>query len=211
MEHVNLYLINIFERYTDLKNSIKQEFDNNDLCKIFEYYSCIRLSEEYQRPFYEYNDIQPGFKEANKMSRNDTGIDCCDLLNTIVQCKLRKNTLTWRECATFFGSQVIFSNEIQKPIIRWENLILTRNTECGISKNLIERKELFVDKPYKKEELLKFCENLLKNPPNYPAFNDNFKLRYYQIETINMVKESKNNVIINLPTGRKSEILNFGS
>lgn len=87
------------------------------------------------------------------MSRNDTGIDCCDLLNTIVQCKLRKNTLTWRECATFFGSQNIFSNELQKTIIRWENLILTRNTECGISKNLIERKELFVDKPYKKEEV----------------------------------------------------------
>lgn len=62
MERVNLYLINIFERYTDLKNSNKQEFDNNDLCKIFEYYSCIQLSQEYQRPFYEYNDIQPDFK-----------------------------------------------------------------------------------------------------------------------------------------------------
>jgi hypothetical protein len=52
------------------------------------------------------------------MSRNDTGIDCSDLLDMIVQCKLRKNTLTWKECATFFGSQVIFSNEFKKSIFK---------------------------------------------------------------------------------------------
>ena len=75
MEHYNKYIINIFERYKDLKNSKKESFDNNDLCKIFEYYSCIKLSEEYKKPFYEYNDIDPTFKELNKMTRNDTGID----------------------------------------------------------------------------------------------------------------------------------------
>ncbi len=74
----NKYLIDIFERYTDLKNSNKQEFDNFDLCKIFEYYSCFKLSKEYDKLFYEYNDIEPDFKELNKMSRDDTGIDCCD-------------------------------------------------------------------------------------------------------------------------------------
>ena len=79
MEHYNKYIINIFERYTDLKNSNKQEFDNNDLWKIFEYYSCIKLTEEYKKQFYEYNDIDPTFKEINKMTRNDTGIDCCDV------------------------------------------------------------------------------------------------------------------------------------
>lgn len=57
MENYNKYIINIFERYTDLKKSKKEEFDNNDLWKIFEYYSCIKLSEEYNKPFYEYDDI----------------------------------------------------------------------------------------------------------------------------------------------------------
>lgn len=75
METTNRYLINIYERYRDLKNSNKKEFDNNDLWKIFEYYSCIKLSEEYKRQFYEYDDIEPEFKEINKMSRNDTEID----------------------------------------------------------------------------------------------------------------------------------------
>lgn len=201
MEHNNKYLINIFDRYSDLKKSNKQEYDNNDLWKIFEYYSCLKLSEEYKKPFYEYDDIDPNFKEINKMSRNDTGIDCSDLDKTIVQCKLRKNTLTWKECSTFFGSQNIFSSELKKPIVRWENLIITRNTDCTLSENLLERKELFIDKPYDKNELITFCENLIINSPSYPVFNENFKLRDYQIEAINMVKENKKNVIINLPTG----------
>jgi superfamily II DNA or RNA helicase len=201
MEDYNKYIINIFERYTDLKKSNKLEFDNNDLWKIFEYYSCIKLSEEYNKQFYEYDDIDPTFKEVNKMSRNDTGIDCSDLDNTIVQCKLRKNTLTWKECSTFFGSQVIFNSELKKPIVRWDNLIITRNNDCTLSENLLERKELFIDKPYNKNELINFCENLIINPPKYPVFNEDFKLRDYQIEAINIIKNNKKNVIINLPTG----------
>ena len=201
MEDYNKYIINIFERYTDLKKSNKLEFDNNDLWKIFEYYSCIKLSEEYNKQFYEYDDIDPTFKEVNKMSRNDTGIDCSDLDNTIVQCKLRKNTLTWKECSTFFGSQVIFNSELKKPIVRWDNLIITRNNDCILSENLLERKELFIDKPYNKNELINFCENLIINPPKYPVFNEDFKLRDYQIEAINIIKNNKKNVIINLPTG----------
>ena len=39
MDYINKYQIDIFERYTDLKKSNKEEFDNNDLCKIFEYYT----------------------------------------------------------------------------------------------------------------------------------------------------------------------------
>ena len=135
------------------------------------------------------------------MSCNDTGIDCSDLLNTIVQCKLRKNTLTWKECSIFFGSQVIFSSELDKAIIRWNNLIITRNDDCTLSEKLLERKELFIDKPYNKNELIDFCENLIINPPTYPIINNDFKLRDYQIESINIIKENKKNVIINLPTG----------
>ena len=202
MEINNKYIINIFEKYKDLKNSHKLEFTNNDLSKIFEYYSCIKLSQEYGKPFFEYNDIDPTFKEINKMTRNDTGIDCSDLENTIVQCKLRKTTLTWKECSTFFGSQNIFSQEFNKPIVRWNNLIITRNDDCSLADNLLVRKELFIDKSYNKNELLKFCENLIENPPEYPiVINDDFKLRDYQIESINMITENNKNVIICLPTG----------
>ena len=201
MDINNKYLINIFERYTDLKNSNKTDFDNNDLWKLFEWYSCLKLAEEYGKTFFEYNDIDPTFKELNKMSRNDTGIDCSDLEKTIVQCKLRKNTLTWKECSTFFGSMNIFSSELNKVIVRWDKLIITRNNDCTLSDNLLERKELFIDKPYDMKELLNFCENLILNPPLYPVIDNNFELRDYQIESINLIRQNKNNVIISLPTG----------
>lgn len=124
------------------------ELDNNDLWKIFEYYSCLKLSEEFKKPFYEYDDIDPTFKELNKMSRNDTGIDLSDLDKTIVQCKLRKNTLTWKECSTFLEVKIYLIKNFNKAIVRWDNLIITRNNDCILSENLLERKELFIDRPY---------------------------------------------------------------
>lgn len=116
--------------------------DNNHLWKIFEWYSCIKLSEEYKTIFYNYDDIEPEFKEINKMSRNDTGIDACNLVDTIVQCKLRKNTLTWKECSTFFGSQNIYDEILEKTIVKWNKLIITRNADCELSENLLHRKKL---------------------------------------------------------------------
>ena len=150
MDIHKLYRIYIYERYKELKKADKT-IDNYDLAKIFEWYSCIYLYQQYNRSFYEYNDIDPTFKEDNQMSKNDTGIDCCDLIDTIVQCKLRKDTLDWKECGTFFGSQNIYSEELNKIIVRWNNLIITRNEECKLSKNLLEKSKrlqiyLFLDK-----------------------------------------------------------------
>lgn len=170
----NTYNIYIFERYTDLKRSNKQELENNDLWKIFEYYSCIKLSEKYNIPFYEYDDIEPNFKEENKMSKRDTGIDCCYLVDTIVQCKLRKKSLTWKDCSTFFGNQNIFSNVTNKTIVKWKKLIITRNIDCKLSKNLIERKKLFIDKCFDKQQLIDYCDNLIKIPQIYPTINNDF-------------------------------------
>ena len=207
MEHINKYLIHIYERFSDLKKSEKKEFDNNDLWKIFEYYVCIKLTEEYKTPFYEYDDIDPNFKELNKMTRIDTGIDCSDLLNTIVQCKLRKHSLSWKECSTFFGSQVIYSEELKAPVVRWKNLIIARNDESSLTENLLYRQKLFIDKIYNKKELLLFCENLILNPPKYPVIINDFKLRDYQNKAIEMITKNKKNVVINLPTGTGKNLI----
>jgi len=209
---INHYKIQIYERYRNLINSGKDmhSLDNNDLWKIFEYFSCIKLSEERETLFYEYNDIDPNFKELNKMSRNDTGIDCCDLLNTIVQCKLRKNTLTWRDCSTFFGSQVFYNKELKKPVIRWENLVITRNNDSILSEHLLERSELFIDKPYLRGEIISFCENLMINPPEYPKLKEEKELilRDYQTEAIEIINnKDKKNSIICIPTGCGKNII----
>ena len=202
------YNLQIYDRYKQLKNSGKEEYDNNDLWKIFEWLMCIHLSNIYDTPFYEYSDIDPEFKEANNLSTNDTGIDLCDLKDTIVQCKLRLNSLTWRDCATFFGSQVIFDEQLNQQVIRWKNLIIARNKESTLSKNLVARSKLFTDITKSRKWIIKYCENLMGNPPEIPKIEEtNFELRDYQQESINLINHSEKNVIICLPTGTGKNVV----
>jgi superfamily II DNA or RNA helicase len=207
----------IYDRYNSLLRSGKEEFDNKDLSKIFEYYTAIQLSEQYGQNFYEYNDICPNFKELNDMSKNDSGVDLCNLVDTIVQCKLRSKSLTWGECSTFFASQTIFSEEKNKVIIRWPKLIIARNAESSLSANLSIKHKLFNDVAYKRDELLEFCTSLFTNTlftdlryTSYPfdlqkadqktLLEKCIKLRNYQTECIELISSDKN-VIIQLPTG----------
>ena len=200
------YKKDIYERY-DSFVFLDEKINNYGLSKIFEYYSCIQLSEKYKSNFEHYEDIDPNFKELHKMSYNDTGIDACNLIDTIVQCKLRKDSLTWGECGTFFGSQNIFDSELKKTIVKWKSLIITRNKECKLSKNLKEKHELFTDITYPREELIDYCNNLIENPPKIKKIKDiDFNLRDYQLEAIDIINKN-DNVIISLPTGTGKNIL----
>jgi hypothetical protein len=196
------YNINIYEKWLLIKDKYEETKDNKLISKIFEWYTCIKLSKENNKNFYEYNDINPDFKEENQMTKNDTGIDCCDMEDTIVQCKLRSKTLTWTECATFFGSSVIYDSINKKKIIKWNNLVIARNSNSMLSDNLSFRKDLFVDKTYNLNEFIQFCDNLFENKPVYPEIKEEkIKLRDYQIECIEKIKKSKKNFVVSLPTG----------
>src|SRR5579872_6530057 len=63
----DLYIKRIYERYNDILKSGKKREDmtNNDLWKIFEYFTCIKLTNRYRKQFYEYEDIDPSYKENN--------------------------------------------------------------------------------------------------------------------------------------------------
>jgi primosomal protein N' len=203
-ELYNLYIKRIYDRYCDILKSGKKSEDmtNNDLWKIFEYFTCIKLTNMYGKQFYEYDDIDPTYKEDNSMTQNDTGIDACDLDNTIVQCKLRKQSLTWGDCATFFGSQISFDEQTQKKVIQWENAIIARNAESKLSNVLKTKEKLFKDVTFSRDDIISFCDNLVKNPPKQEIVKkEKFVLRDYQIEAINLIKSSTKNVIISLPTG----------
>jgi superfamily II DNA or RNA helicase len=195
-------------RYNNLIVS-KKEINNFELATLFELYSCIKLEERFKQPFFMYGDIDPTFKENNKMSPNDTGIDCCNLIDTIVQCKLRSDSLTYGECGTFFGSQNIRDRVLNKTIVRWNNLIIARNSDCSLSKNLRERLNsgLFIDHPTDKQEMIAYCENLIGNPPEIQKEDKQFELRDYQIESINLIKNNNQNIIICLPTGTGKNVV----
>ena len=210
MNITEIYEHKIYERYNDLKLSGKEFFDNTDLCKIFEYYTCIKLTKELNQPFYEYNDIDANFKELHQMSKNDTGIDCCNLIDTIVQCKLRKNSLTWSEVSTFFGSNLSFCDEQKKLMVAWPNLIISRNADSSLSQNLKVKSNLFTDKIYDKIEIVKYCEELLVNPPQLMKEKSEIRLRDYQIEAIDLIKNS-GNIVICLPTGTGKNIIIINS
>jgi superfamily II DNA or RNA helicase len=206
LERIEKYNNYIHDIYNGLIKSGKN-IDNKDLSKIFEYFSCIKLSKENNQLFYHYDEIDPSFKEQNKMTKNDSGIDACNLIDTIVQCKLYTFSLTWEKCSTFFGSQNTYDSQLKKTIVKWPNLIITRNKECKLSANLSERKELFTDITYPREELIDYCNNLIKNPPKIKKIKDeNFKLRDYQLEAIDIINKNKN-VIISLPTGCGKNII----
>ncbi len=202
MNITNQYKINIYEKWLLIKDIYNQSKDNKIISKLFEYYTCIKLTEEYKKVFYEYSDIDPDFREENKMSQTDTGIDCSDLSDTIVQCKLRSGSLNWRELGTFFGSQVIWDDVKKEKVIRWKNTIIARNSDSKLSSNLASKSNLFVDKTYGLNDFVQYCDNLIINPPEYPLIQKiDYKLRDYQIECIDKIKKSTSNLIINLPTG----------
>ena len=204
------YTIYIYERCLDLINSGKsiEKWDNYDIAKIFEYYSCIKLMQNLNQIFLEYGDIDPTFKETNNMSKSDTGVDACNLTDTIVQCKLRQSSLNWGECATFFGSQTSYDEVNDKTIIRWPKLLLVRNEECKIAANLMMKKGIFVDTPYKRSNVIQFCQDVLDKPPAYPVIKtEQFKLRDYQEECINLIKNNKENIKICVPTGAGKNLI----
>lgn len=204
MDIITRYKAYISERFYDLQNSYIEP-DNYDLAKIFEYYCCIKLFEETGQQFFEYNDIPPDFKEQNQMSKNDTGIDLCNMIDTIVQCKLRKNNLTWQELGTFFGSNIcVDENGLN---IKWKKMIIARNSDSRLSANLKDKQRLFIDKPYDRTELLNYCEKLVDKEIHTKSIEKKTVLRDYQIECIDLIRTSDKNVVICLPTGSGKNVI----
>jgi superfamily II DNA or RNA helicase len=207
----SVYRYKIYNLYKDLTDEDKLNFKSK-INKVFEYYSCIKLTNEYNTPYYEYLDIPSTFKEQNNLSILDTGIDCSNLTDSIVQCKLRKEILSWKDCATFIAHKTSFNEETQEEYIRWKKCIITRNSNSELSKNLKYHKFRFIDKLYDLDELYKYCNNINLNEfdnTQIELFNySNIQLRDYQIEAINIIKKQNNqNVIVKLPTGSGKNLI----
>jgi ERCC4-related helicase len=205
----------IYFRYNELKRSGKLDAltnndINKDLSKLFEYYSCLKLTDIYKQEFYMYDDIDSTFKEDNQMTQNDSGIDLCNMIDTIVQCKLRKNNLRWGECGTFFASQNTVVDGVH--IVRWKKLIITRNSDCGLSRNLSDKLRFkhFIDISFDIEEILAYCENLKYTPLNNVDPINNIILHDYQLEAIDVIKNNKNSIIW-LPTGTGKNMIIINS
>jgi len=73
--------------------------------------------------------------------------------------------------------------------IKWNRMIITRNSDSKLSFNLLAKNNLFLDKTYDKKELIKYCDELIKSPPKIKQKKENIKIRDYQKEVINLRKK----------------------
>jgi len=191
------YTYLLYKKYLDIKNGNMDLSSNFNLWKLFEYFVAIKNGTE----FILYDDIDNDFKLNNKLNATDSGIDICNLSNTIIQCKLRSKNLTLRECSTFLASQNIFDISTNQTIIKWNNLIIAHNNNINLSPHLNQKLGIFTTQTYSIPDLLSFCESLLINPPTLNIKSTDFNLRYYQKEAINLIKSSNKKIIICIPTG----------
>jgi superfamily II DNA or RNA helicase len=200
MEQLDLFKNLIYDEYKKLKNYNKTDFDNNDLWRIFELYSCIKLTESKNQTFYPYDRIDVDFKEKYSLTKNDTGVDFCNLIDTIGQAKCRKH-VNWRDCATFFGSNQYIDENTGELTIRFKKQIITRPKDSILSNTLLEKKKfrLFEDIQFDKKNIIEYCENIYNIPPIIKE-TQNYEIRDYQKECIELCKQ-EGNQIINLPTG----------
>ena len=198
------YEYKIYKEYENIKKEEDLINDNKKLALIFEWYVCVCLTKEYDNQFYHYKDIPLDFIEDNNLSKRDTGIDLCNLKDTIVQCKLRKDNLTLTECSTFFASQNAVNYETRKSYVRWDNLIIARNDDSKLSEYMKERLDMFkfIDITYNKLEMINFCENLLINPPIIKEQYIDIEQREYQEECKTIIQTTNHkNIYISIPTG----------
>ena len=189
MIYKNILNHRIFEKIGFISDVTKATF--SQLAYIFECYSAIKLSEQYNTEFIMYDDIDPVFKEDNRLSRNDTGIDLCNKKDMIVQVKLRTFNLTWRELSTFIASKNAYNFETDEEFIRWKKAILIRNSSSTLSKPLIEHLNFkkFIDIPVDMNDFFQYCNHLKENlPPMIDNIPDDFKERYYQTEAIKIIR-----------------------
>jgi DNA repair protein RadD len=101
--------------------------------KVFEMFVAERMAIERGVPFWLWEDVPHEMKVARGLARRDLGIDVTDGVTTIVQCKLRKRTVTWGECATFFGCAVAYTDGAYA--VMWRDLVLARNACSKLSPN----------------------------------------------------------------------------
>jgi hypothetical protein len=200
------YRYRILELYEPLRRE-NITLTNNNLAKIFEYYCCIRLMEERNEKYEVYEDISVDFKNSRNLCKQDTGIDYISGdRNTYGQAKLRKTSLRWGEVSTFLAHLYCCSQ--QGNTIEG---ILSYNEGIQFSDQLNLVRNTLTEKPYNKDEMIQYCNELLANKEAiYSQIKQNaeYEVREYQTEAISLIKDNPNeNIIIHLPTGSGKTVI----
>uniref|UniRef100_A0A6C0KVL0 Mrr-like domain-containing protein n=1 Tax=viral metagenome TaxID=1070528 RepID=A0A6C0KVL0_9ZZZZ len=99
---------------------------------LFEYYSAIHLTNQYQTPFYVYQDIPDNHKRYAGFPLRDKGVDLVnDTFQQVAQVKYygKKSTLYYGNLSTFLATPLL----VGKPNLR---MILIRTNVCRLSEDI---------------------------------------------------------------------------
>ena len=167
--------------------------------KVFEMFVAERMSLERGAPFLLWEDVPHETKVARGLVRRDLGIDVTDGATTIVQCKLRTRTVTWRECATFFGCALAYADGAYTAM--WRDLVLARNACSRLSASFaaLAATRPF-DAPIPLDEFAAFVAGTLDEPPREELAAPQ-SLRDYQRDAIELCCADAGPAYVVLPTG----------
>ena len=191
--------------------------------KLFEMFTARKLSREHGRAFYLWEDVALEVKDALGLPHPDVGIDITDTTTTIVQCKLRSNTLTWTDIGTFLGCALGRAGRPETETdgtdgalcAAWSEVVVARNECSRLSAHAaFFANKLGFDEPITLADVESTVSEILAlaqqrepdpavaEPAAEPAAEPVVELRDYQLEAIELcVKETERAAYIVLPTG----------
>ena len=193
--------------------------------KLFEFVTAEIMSRKHGRAFYLWEDVALVVKDALGLPHPDVGIDITDTTTTIVQCKLRSNTLTWTDIGTFLGCalgraragraepETETDAETDGAVggalcAAWSEIVVARNECSRLSAHAaFFANKLGYDEPITLadvESTVSAILDLAQQQPDPAAepVTEAVELRDYQLEAIALcLKETERAACIVLPTG----------
>ena len=184
--------------------------------KLFEMFTARKLSREHGRAFYLWEDVALEVKDALGLPHPDVGIDITDTTTTIVQCKLRSNTLTWTDIGTFLGcalgrARAETDGTDGALCAAWSEIVVARNACSRLSAHAaFFANKLGFDEPITLADVESTVSGILAQQQREPVVEAGvepgsepaFELRDYQLEAIELcLKETVSAAYVVLPTG----------
>ena len=140
-----------------IKLLMKSSIDNNNIPTIFEYYSAIKLTKQFNKEFYVYNDVFKFRKQDFNFPIKDHGIDVTNLsLNSIGQCKYYSSNsyITYKKLSTFLASEKLVGKKLDFFLVRTAHSKL----DCLVKKMIFRNN--IIDIPINNDEFLDYINNI---------------------------------------------------
>jgi superfamily II DNA or RNA helicase len=173
---------------------------------LFEYFTAISFTKQFNKPFWVWKDIEPSKKMELDFPVIDKGVDITeDSFTDLVQVKYYQSghTISFGKLATFLAFDKFSDHKVNLHLARTDGSRLSSDIHKMVTKGFL------CDYPLSSEGFLDYLKNLPPLPIQ-EEIKEEFCLRPPQQEAMKILKESdrlSKNAVIQLPTGLGKTIL----